>query len=426
MSLLRSLVRLTLAVALIGGSAHAQDAGLRIAVQSPRDGETVRNRVHLAPVKGTASASGDVDSAYDVMVVIDVSKSTECASGVDVDGDGEFGVNPEVEGFPTGSYPKDMCSTDPDDSILAAELKAARSLISGLDMRRVRLGVLTFSGDTDPETGKRLRADQQDAELRVALSSDPGAALAALDRIAERGPHGATNFAAGIRLAITELAGLTGARSQARSGARRIALFLTDGVPSFPIGLGTVSDPGDVEAAITAARLAHTAGVRINSYAIGPAALTQPIAVTEIAKATRGTLTPVRNPGDIIAVLQSVSFANVEDVVVTNLTTGDFSTDVELTPDGSFSGFVPVREGSNRLRVTALAADGTQGSVEIEIQFAMAELTDRELARDLERIRARNRELKLLLERKKIEDFRRQEQQRKEIEIHSETPPTRP
>ncbi len=417
-----ALFRVVLLLLLVANVARAQEATLRISVESPRDRETVRNRVHLAPVKGAASASGEAGGAYDVMVVIDVSASTKCASGVDVDDDGVFGVNPVRESFPAGTYPEGMCSTDPDDSVFAAELKAARSLIGGLDLRRVRIGVATFSGDTDPETGKRLRADQQDAELQSPLSGNPGDALGALDRVAARGAHGATNFAAGIRLAITELAGLTGARSAPRPNARRVALFLTDGVPSFPIGLGTISDPGDVDAALIAARLAHSAGVRINSYAIGPDALTQPVAAVEIAKATRGTFTPVRNPGDIIAVLQHVSFSNIEDVVVTNLTTGDFSTDVELSPDGRFSGFVPVREGGNRLRVTALAADGSRESVELEIQFAMAEPTDRELARDLERIRARNRELKLLLERKKIEEFRRQEQQRKEIEIRSNLP----
>ena len=54
---------------------------------------------------------------------------------------------------------------------------------------------------------------------------------------------------------------------------------------------------------------------------------------------------PVQNPGDIISFLQGVTFANVEDVIFTNLTTREVSTDVELSPDGSFSGFVPVHRG---------------------------------------------------------------------------------
>lgn len=416
MTLLRS-ISLALLMLVVAADSPAQ---LRISVDSPRDGETVRNRVHVAPVKGTASADDASAGLFDVMVVIDVSKSTERASGVDVDGDGRLGFDPRFELLEPGSFPEGTFNTDPGDSVFEAELAAARSLIQSLAAGRVRIGILAFSGDSDPETGRRLRADQQDAELIQPLVADAGSAIASLQRIRARGPHGATNFAAGIRLAVTELAGIAGAASSPRPGARKIVLFLTDGVPSFPIGLGSVTDPGDVEAALTAARLAHTAGIRINSYAIGPDALTQPIAATEIAKLTQGTFTGVRNPGDIIAVLQGVSFANVDDVVITNLTTGDFSTDVQLTPDGSFSGFVPVREGANRLRVTALAADGSRGSVEIDVQFAMAQLSDRELARDLERVRARNRELQLLLERRKIEDFRKHEQQRKELEIRKE------
>jgi len=49
--------------------------------------------------------------------------------------------------------------------------------------------------------------------------------------------------------------------------------------------------------------------------------------------------------------------------------------------------------------------------------FKVAELSDRELALELERIRDRNKELQLLLERKRIEEFRESEKQRKELEV---------
>lgn len=394
--------------------------GVRIAIESPRSGEPVQNKVHLAPIRGNAMASGDSPADFDVMLVLDVSFSTRCASGVDVDGDGVVGVNPAQELMPPGTYPEDLCSTDPDDSILAAEVAAARSLVDSLDPRRVHLGIISFSGEVNPVTGERARMDQQDAWLELPLSDEFARARGALAAIYARGPRGATNYSAGMRLAITELARLTGARSQPRPGAKKVVLFLTDGVPTFPIGKAATTDPGDVEMALGAARLAHQAGITVNTYAIGPGALTSQVAVTEMARLTLGTFTPVRNPGDIIAILQGVSFSNVEDVVVTNLTTGDFSTDVRLAPDGSFTGYVPVREGANRVRVTALASDGSRGSVELDLTFQMAELSDRELARELERIRDRNRELQLLVERKRIEEFRKTEQQRKELEVRPE------
>jgi Mg-chelatase subunit ChlD len=317
--------------------------------------------------------------------------------------------------------PEDVRSTDPEDSILHAEAAAARALVRSLDPSRVRVGLVTFSGEVDPVSGQRRSLDQQDAWLEVPLTTDAAAVLRAVDAVLARGASGATNFAAGVGLAVRELSGLPGARSARRDDAKPVILFLTDGVPSFPIGKGDVADAGDIEAAIAKARLAHTAGIVINTYALGPQALAYPQAVTEMARVSLGTYTPVQNPGDIIALLQGVSFANVEDVVVTNLTTGDFSTDVRLAPDGSFTGFVPVRAGRNQVRVTALASDGSRGSVTLELEFARSSLSDRELALELERIRRMNKELLLLRERQRIEEFRARE--KKELELQIEKKP---
>ncbi len=52
-------------------------------------------------------------------------------------------------------------------------------------------------------------------------------------------------------------------------------------------------------------------------YALGPNALTNPYAATEISRITLGTFTPVRNPGDVITYLQNVSFTSVDDVIFT-------------------------------------------------------------------------------------------------------------
>ncbi|HSJ96938.1 MAG TPA: vWA domain-containing protein [Myxococcota bacterium] len=405
---------------LLAGTALGARAEVRVSIDSPRPGQQVQNRVDQAPIRGAASADAQRASEFDVMLVLDVSHSTRCASGVDVDGDGEVCVDPRLELLP-GSYPEDACNTDPDDSILHAEAAAARALVASLDPRRSRLGLVTFAGEVDPMTRERRSVHQQDAWLHVPLTSDLGSVLNAVDAVVARGPAGATNFAAGVRLAVTELSGLPGARSSRRAGAQPVILFLTDGVPSFPIGSGLVTDPGDVEAAISAAKLAQLAGIRINTYALGAQALSYPQATTEMARVSLGTYTPVQNPGDIVALLQGVSFANVEDVVIANLTTGDFSTDVQLKPDGSFSGFVPVREGRNQVRVTALASDGTRGSATLDLDFGRTQLTDLELARELERIRRMNKELLLLKERKKIEDFRSRE--RKDLELEVERSP---
>jgi hypothetical protein len=253
--------------------------------------------------------------------------------------------------------------------------------------------------------------------LKVPLTHDYDRVLVALDQIQARGGHGATNFEAGIRLGLRELAGLPGAKSQRFSERKAVLLFLTDGSPSFPMGRADVVDAGDIEAAVRAARLARSAGVPIHSYAIGMGALTEPVAATEIARVSLGEYVPVRNPADIVPLLQGVSFSSIEDVVFTNLTTGDFSTDVHLTPDGHFSGFVPVKEGKNQVRVTALASSGKRLNTTVAFNFQLAELSDKELLLELDRIRRRNKALQLLLERKRIEDFRKGEEQRKELEL---------
>jgi hypothetical protein len=404
-----------LCLGLAGPAVAAEGDAVRVLIEAPQPGEKVQNKVHQAPIRGTAVAAGERPALFDVMLVIDISGSTKVASGVDVDGDGEVGINPQFELLPPGTYPDDMVSTDPGDSILAAEIAAADALIASLEQSgRIRVGIITFSGEMNDQ-GMRKSYDQQDAWVEVPLSSDFASARRRLQAILARGPYGGTNFAAGLRLAIGELAGLTGAQSPPRPDAKRVVLFLTDGTPTFPIGAGSVSDPGDIEAALTAARLAHKAGITVNTYALGPNALTNPYAATEVARITLGNFLPVQNPGNIVSFLQGVSFANVDDVVFTNLTTREVSYDVKLLPDGSFSGFVPVREGRNHVRVTALSSDGSSGSADLELEFATSGLTERELALELERVRERNKQLMLLVERERIQRFR--ERQRKELEL---------
>lgn len=379
---------------------------VEVRIESPAPGATVENDVHLAPIRGRARAGDDEWKSFDVMVVVDVSYSTRNPSGIDVDEDGEVGFDPSNELVAPGTYPDDTVCTDPDDTILAAEVHAARRLLEELDPTQTRIGVIAFSGESDPKTGRRLRHDQRDAWVEVPLTSDFAAVDAALGRILAAGPQHATNFAAAIRLSVTELVGLSGAESVPREDAKHVVLFLTDGEPSFPYGRAAISDPEDTEAAISAARLAHRAGVTINTYALGKQALSRPVAATEMARLTSGLYTPVRNPGDIVQFLQGISFANVDDVVITNVTLREVSYDVSLAPDGSFSGFVAVQLGANEVQVTALASDGSEATATVAFEFQEAGLTERELARELERIQRRNKELLKLLERERIQRFR--------------------
>ncbi|MFQ5513032.1 MAG: VWA domain-containing protein [Myxococcota bacterium] len=409
-------------MALLGGSIlglipgsllHAEsgpaNGGVRVVVTQPASGAEVRGRTDMAALEGFAQA-GERATEFDVMLVVDVSGSTEYPSGIDVDGDGVVGERRAALVAPL----PDTKNTDPGDSILAAEVAAARKLLGGLESDRVRVGVVSFSGEIDPVTHRRRSPDQVDAILEHPLTRDYVRVEQALGAVLLRGPNGGTNMEAGVKLALRELAGLSGARSSPRSGAKKVILLLTDGKPSFPFGLANKEDPEDIEAVIDAARLARAAGVHINVFGLGPAAIDYPIAATEVARVTGGLYTPVRRPGDIVALLTGVSFANVDDVVAVNLTLGEMAgpEDILLRPDGSFRGFVPVRVGRNRIRVSALASDGSRGSTEIEITFKHQDLTDAELEAELERIRKRNRDLQLVMERRRQEQFRKEERRR--------------
>jgi hypothetical protein len=110
--------------------------------------------------------------------------------------------------------------------------------------------------------------------------------------------------------------------------------------------------------------------------------------------------------------------------VLTNLSTGEFSSDVRLAPDGSFTGFVPVREGKNRVRISALASDGSRGSVELEFDFEHNEVGDRSRLDELARIREQNKQLEIHRLGVEIEQFR--QEQRKRLEIEPQRPGSKP
>ncbi len=402
--------------------AQAQDAnGVQIEIRSPRPGETIRNKTDMAPLAGLAIA-GERPTSFDVVIVLDVSGSTAYPSGIDVDGDGMLG---ETQRSPISSQP-DTPNTDPDDSVLAAEVSASKALLEGLDPSRVHVGVVSFSGEVDPVTQRRLgRGD--DALLEQALTSDYASVKRSLEATLLRGPNGGTNMQAGVKLALRELAGLPGSISRPRAQAKKVILFLTDGKPSLPFGQANVEDKEDMLAAIDAAQLCRVAGVMLNVYGLGPSAIDYPVAATEMAKATGGLYTPVRRPGDIVAMISGVSFANIEDVVAVNLTLMEWAgpNDVLLSPDGSFQGFVPVRPGLNRIRVSALASDGSRGSTEFDLTFAQQGMSDLELTAERDRIRQRNREIQLRLERERQNAFRKQERERV-LEIGIEKPEDAP
>lgn len=237
----------------------------------------------------------------DLAIAVDVSGSARAASGIDVDGDGVVGRNPRLDARLATGQPAEVLSTDPGDSVLAAEIAAVRALLARLraEAADVRLAVVAFAGNADPETGLQTGPPEANAELLAPLGS-LDTAEAALAAIARRGATGGTDFAAAIRSARAALCD-----SPARPGAERRLLLLTDGVPSLPYGLVNRVDPSDVSAALTAARQAQACGIRIDVFAIGLGATGDPFASQEIARLTGGIYRPIRAAGTLRAALES-------------------------------------------------------------------------------------------------------------------------
>jgi hypothetical protein len=272
---------------------------------------TLALAVASAPIAHAQPPAPDAVAAphVDVAIAIDVSESTSAASGIDVDGDGVVGINPSHDPRLDGQYPEGMVSTDPDDSVLAAELAAVRALLATLRSVDARVAIVSFSGAVDPETGKQSGLPADNAQRLASLSATLDEAATALDEVAHRGPHGGTDFSAAIRAARHALCG-----PDARPQAERVLLLLTDGVPSLPHGFAMRTDRGDVSAAIEAAREASACGVRIDVFAIGPLAIGDPFAAKEVARVSQGRYQPIRQASGLRAALEGAFAASDADV----------------------------------------------------------------------------------------------------------------
>lgn len=339
---------------------------LHLTVEFPPEGAVVSDSACGVFVAGRAVAQQGNMRQFDVMLVIDSSRSTIDPSGADINGNGIVG-KPYLGRI--GSI-FDVGSTDPGDSILAAEVAAARQLLRGLDPRSTRVGVVDFSGDPPDMQGGGIfaRSPRPPARTLEPLTNEYARVERALDAILARDPSGSTHMAAGVDQATIELIGLRGALSRANNQAEKIVLFFTDGQPTLPYGPGFEAD--NVRAVLRAANRADRAQIQIHSFAIGPDALDGPVATVEMAARTNGFFTPVRHPGDLVNVVESVSFANLEDVVLRHVKTGAGPDHFRTTADGSWSGFVRMDAGRNELEVTARSSDGLTATERVAVTLA--------------------------------------------------------
>jgi len=407
-------------------------------VEHPASGAVVGDAACGVFVAGKAMALQGPLRRFDVVLVIDTSRSTVDPTGADINGNGVVG-RPRLGRL--GSM-FDAGSTDPGDSILAAEVAAARQLLRSLDPRSTRVAVVAFAGDP-PGSGGNLFSSRPRAPAVTLepLTDEYDRVDRALNFLLSQEPEGSTHMAAGVDQATIELIGLRGALSDPDPGAEKVVMFFTDGQPTLPYGPGAEAD--NVRAVLRAADRAQRASIRIHSFAIGPDALQGPIATVEMALRTDGFFTPVRHPGDLVDVVDEVSFTRLQSVSVRSLTAGRDAEILRTTADGSWSALVPAEPGPNEIEVVARAQDGTEVRERMVVSYdpesesapVPEELTARrnrlleDCLRNLKRVRLETeekraeeirRELLVEIERERGKARERAAEQRKQLEIEVE------
>ena len=229
---------------------------IHLEIEFPGDGAVVSDSACGIFVAGRAMALGDRSKRFDVALVLDTSGSTAEPTGADINGNGVIGTRQRgrISSLFGGS-------TDEGDSVMAAEVAAARQILRDFDPRTTRVAVITFAGgDGEKETGPP-------ALTRQPLTNEYARVEQTLDFILRAEPHGQTHISGAVDHATTELLGLYGSRSEKIVDSEKLVFFFTDGQPTLPFGPLAQSD--NTRAVRRSALRANKAGIRIHSFAIG-------------------------------------------------------------------------------------------------------------------------------------------------------------
>jgi hypothetical protein len=359
------------------GPASAQ---VWLEVEEPADGSEVL--VELVEARGFAWTGRFPH--LDVMIAIDLSRSTLVASGSDVDGDGRVGrIQPDgyrffprissgVAGLITPRYAPRLLSTDLEDTVARAELVAARRFVESLSRARTRVGILTFA---------------EKPKVRVGLGEGHDAALAEIARLERLERRRARDFGGagtdlGMALAHAGAALLDDAWPQ----ARREVVLLTDGIASHPV------EKRARFAAAVAWDLSER-GIGVHFVPIGAVALHNAPFFEYVSGLTGDSYTAVPRAGEIVEKLARIRLDRLHEVTIVNLRSGAPARDLRVFADGSFDALVELVPGANEIEFRAIDAEGRCARAVVRLRF------DDAPPRTLAAARARGEALEWLAER---------------------------
>jgi hypothetical protein len=258
-----------------------------------------------------------------VIIAIDESPSTFLPTGIDLDGDGEVGRQRSVSLL--GPI---QASSDPDDSVLHAELLAARALIRQLDRRR------RASGPDLRRKGQR------------AAPSAPDARAGRPRRVPDRSYPSCTSLPAALDGRSTRSS--TFARTSCAGSGR--CCCSPDGQPLQQI-VGRMQ-------ALAAAEKMGEIGVPVQAFALGLTAIENSDFYRSLAEQSGGKFVPLQNPADVVNELANLRFTGLEDVQIESSPIGQPGRAVRVFPNGSFDGYVPLAEGENLITITGRMQNG--------------------------------------------------------------------
>jgi hypothetical protein len=383
-------LRRVLALAVSAVLLHADRAPAQEAARLRVDAPPAESSVSTALVEVRGQAAAREIAAHDVVIVLDLSESSLLASGWDVDGDGPSGTTDPAllarlaarPDFPPGVAAR-LAEADFDDSVLAAELAAARALIERLldGETRNRVGLVVFSDRARTVAPLGASRDTLDAALGALFESFHGEL---------RG----TNFGDAIGEAqIVLQPEVDGLSTGAPAGRDQSILLLSDGTPTLP-------PHGDRarQHALYAAAAAAAAHVRVFPFELSRQAPGRSV-MAEIAERSGGRFERLERPGDAIARLRRTDLAGLAELRIVNRTTGAAARALRTFPDGSFDAFVELSPGANRIEIEARTNDGKRAVAERVVvrEAAAAGVPDAQRTQ-LDELRRRTRETELWVE----------------------------
>lgn len=331
-----------------------------LTILSPRNEADSQAAIPWIEVRGRAGTAELFEA--DVVIALDTSLSTHRPSGIDLDEDGVIGnLRGVLQSRGSRSLHPRSWTTDADDTIARAELEAARALIRGLEQRRNRIGLLSYT-----ERG-RVRAEV----------GRPGAALVAVDKLRISDSSSGTSIAAALGGARKALEGLP---AESHPPRQRAILLFTDGKPTSPVD----EFIGSLRAIDVAAELPRE-GVDLYVFAFGPVAEEQARFLLELAGTAEGRLYKVGDPRRLLEDLPPVQLAP-RWLEIENTTTGEPGQGIRSSRDGRFDAFVPLVPGENRIRVLAELGDGKLQRWEHVVRYEAPEIPSEEQKLATERV----------------------------------------